>query len=421
MKNAERTLIGLSAIFLLINSSAYSLVKHGVLAWASLQPFCIWLIGCIVSHLLLNRYRPNRDPFLFAIYAMLSGWGLLLQERLAPNFIGRQTIWFILGTALLTAIAIAPSFIHPIRSYRYTLLLGGLLLVLLTMRFGVNPSGEGLPLWLPIPIIDAYFQPSEFLKLIFIFYFSSYFADRDRLLRVSQQKGLLHAVPYLAPLLLMWGFCLILLVWQKDLGSATIFFFLFIAMLYIATHQTRYLLLGLLLLLVASVMGYYAFDVVALRINAWWNPWPDYDNRAYQIVQSLYSIAAGGIFGSGIGQGYPTFIPVVHSDFVFVAIAEEWGLVGSFVIIASFAVLTQRGLRIAMQYRESFYLYLTTGMTLLLAIQAIMIMAGNAKLLPLTGVMLPFVSYGGSSMILGCVMLGILLQLSHTDSAEFVA
>lgn len=416
MKNAEQTLLGLSAIFLFINSYAFSLVNHHHLNWFSFQPLTLWLICCTVGHLLLNRYRPNRDPLIFAIYAFLAGWGLLLQDRLAPNFIGRQMIWFLLGTALLVAIAIAPPFIRPIRSYRYTLILSGLLLVLLTLFFGVNPSGEGIPLWLPIPFVNAYFQPSELLKLILVFYLASYFADRDRLLRISQQKGFIHAVPYLAPLLLMWGFCLLLLIRQKDLGSATIFFLLFITMLCIATHQVRYLFIGLFLLVAASIIGYYSFDVVALRINAWWNPWPDYDNRAYQIVQSLYAIAAGGILGSGIGQGSPTFVPVVHSDFVFVAIAEEWGLVGTTAIIICFATLTQRGLKIAMQHRESFYVYLALGMTLLLAIQSILIMAGNAKLLPLTGVTLPFVSYGGSSMILVCAMMGILIQLSPPES-----
>jgi cell division protein FtsW (lipid II flippase) len=170
--------------------------------------------------------------------------------------------------------------------------------------------------------------------------------------------------------------------------------------------------LGLFLLLLAAVAAYFLFDVVALRVDAWWNPWPESLGRSFQIVQSLYAIAAGGLFGQGAGQGFPTFIPVVHSDFVFAAVAEEWGLIGSLGLVGVFMILSYRGFLSAMQTLRPFRTYLAVGITLLFAIQALMIMGGVTKLLPLTGVTLPFISYGGSSLLISSIMLGLLLHLS---------
>ena len=158
------------------------------------------------------------------------------------------------------------------------------------------------------------------------------------------------------------------------------------------------------------------FDVVALRVEAWWNPWPDSLGRAFQIVQSLYAVAAGGFVGQGVGQGFPIYIPVVHSDFVFAAVAEEWGLVGSLSLVAIFMLLAYRGLRLAMLNKRPFRVYLAAGITLLFSVQALLIMGGVTKLLPLTGVTLPFISYGGSSMLISSIMLGLLLYMSQEET-----
>jgi cell division protein FtsW len=214
----------------------------------------------------------------------------------------------------------------------------------------------------------------------------------------------------------MWGFCMALLIWQQDLGAAALFFILFLALLYLATGSKWYTLGGLALLLLAGVIAYHLFPVVALRVDAWWNPWPDADNRAFQIVQSLYALASGGALGQGIGQGFPNYIPVVHSDFAFAAIAEEWGLVGSLSVVALFALLAHRGIRVALLRKRPFQSYLAAGITILYSAQALLIMGGVTKLLPLTGVTLPFVSYGGSSMLVSCIMAGLLLHLSGKDA-----
>lgn len=224
------------------------------------------------------------------------------------------------------------------------------------------------------------------------------------------------SAPYLAPLLVMWGLCVILLVWQRDLGAASLFFIVFLGMLYLASGQARYLLAGLLLLLIGGLLGYVLFDVVRLRVDAWLNPWPETRTRAFQIVQSLYAVAAGGVLGRGLGLGAPTLVPVAHSDFVFAALTEEFGLAGAFAVIAGFAVLVVRAARAAILAHTAFRTLLAGGIALVFGAQALIIMGGNIRLIPLTGVTLPFLSYGGSSLLVSFIMIGLLIQVS-SDAA----
>ncbi len=412
----ERLLLLLAAAFVWVNALALSLVRTGGLHWAHLWGAAVWLLIMGSAHLLLERLRPQRDPVLLPLVGLLMGWGILLIDRLAANFLARQVMWVAVGTAVLLLVTLLPRDLRWLRRYRYTWLIGGLALLAATLIFGVNPTGSGAALWLPLPGQLFFFQPSELLKLLLLVYLASYFDEREMLLRLSHRAGGLFApLPYLAPLLLMWGFCMVLLIWQQDLGAATLFFILFLALLYLATGNKWYVLGGLALLLLAGFIAYHLFDVVALRVDAWWNPWPEANNRAFQIVQSLYAVAAGGVFGQGIGQGFPNYIPVVHSDFAFAAIAEEWGLVGSVGVVALFAVLAHRGMRIAMMGKRPFQVYLAAGIAILFSFQALLIMGGVTKLLPLTGITLPFVSYGGSSLLVSSVMVGLLLYLSVNE------
>ena len=401
------------AAFVLTNAAALSLAVDGALRWSHVWAPLVWLGLVGVAHGVLHRFKPRRDPFIFPLAALLTGWGLVLIDRLAANFLARQVIWLVLGTAVLLAITTLPHNLRLLRRYRYTWLSGGLLLLAAPLIFGVNPSGYGAALWLPVPFIgQVYFQPSELLKLLLIIFLASYFDEREAMLAASKQNGWAGILSYLAPLLLMWGFCIVLLVWQRDLGAATLFFIVFLALLYMATGDIRFVLAGSGLMLLAGIFAYFAFDLVALRVNAWWNPWPDAADRAFQIVQSLYALAAGGILGQGVGQGFPIYIPVVHSDFIFAAIAEEWGLVGSLSTVLIFVLLAYRGLRLALMARRPFQRYLAAGITILISAQALLIMSGVTKLLPLTGVTLPLISYGGSSMLINSAMIGLLLYMS---------
>jgi cell division protein FtsW len=214
-------------------------------------------------------------------------------------------------------------------------------------------------------------------------------------------------------MMLMWGLSVVVLIQQRDLGTAMLFFVVFFLLLYIASGRLYILISGFILVTVAAIVAYHLFAVVQLRIDIWLNPWAEADGRSYQIVQSLMAFGSGGIFGTGVGLGSPGYIPVVHSDFVFVALAEEWGLIGVVTVLSSFAILIMRGLRIGMAYQgRPFYTLLAVGLTMMLGVQAILIMGGVLKLLPLTGVTLPFMSYGGSSLLVSFIMIGLLLRLS---------
>lgn len=408
----ERVLLALAVVFVWLNHLALTLVR-GV-GLAGLWPALVWLACVGVAHLVLSRLLPQRDPWILPIVMLLTGWGLALVARLAPRFVVRQTVWVVVATLALLVISALPPDLRLLRRYRYTWLLIGLALLGATLLLGTNPSGIPYAPRLWLGGWGIYFQPSEPLKLLLVVFLASYLAEKREILLEATSR--FAPLPYLGPMLLMWGFCVVLLIWQRDLGTAALFFIVFLVMLYLSTGQAEYGLAGLLLLLVAGVVGYALFDVVQLRVDTWWNPWPEADDRAFQIVQSLLAFAAGGLFGQGIGQGMPTYIPVVHSDFVFAAIAEEWGMLGTLGVVACFTVLVLRTLRIAaVRLRARFLSLLGAGIGTLLGVQALLIMAGTLKMIPLTGVTLPFVSYGGSSLLSSFVMVGLLLRIS--DSA----
>ena len=438
----EGLLLGAAALFVLVNGAALAFGARPA-GWQGLWPAAVWLTVVVAAHVVLRHLKPHRDPFLLPVFALLAGWGLLLQARLAPNFLARQTLWFVIATAALLFVACAPRTLQPLMRYRYVLLVGGLLLLAVTLIFGVNPGGSGAALWLriPVPWLGAVFlQPSEPLKLLLVIFLASYFTEQEPLYRHQRRRArrlgsapgdagrrILRHLPFLGPLALMWGLCLLLLIWQQDLGAAALFFIVFVALLYLATGERFYVWSGLLLMLAAGVFAYFAFDaVVAPRILTWLNPWPNVSDRAYQVVQSLYAQGAGGVFGRGIGQGFPDYIPVIHSDFALAAVAEEWGLLGSLTIVAAFGILAVRGLRaalLALQGRRArfFHAYLGAGLVVLFVVQAGLIIGGVTKLLPLTGVTLPFVSYGGSSLLTSSVMLGLLLYLSADNDPALPA
>lgn len=430
----ELVLLFVAAAFIFLNAIAYSLVNTGAIGWQHLWPSVVWLVVFAAAHLALRYLAPGRDPYLLPLLAFLTGWGLLLIDRLAPNFLSRQVIWLVMAASAALAVALFPRPLVHLQRYRYTLLAGGLLLLGLTLLLGVNPSGGGAQLWLPLPVPFVgriFFQPSELLKLVMIIFFASYFTERELQYHMEAQgepegwrKRFTRQLPFLGPLVLVWGFSIVLLVWQRDLGAATLFFLLFLALLYLATGRLTYVIVGLVLFGAAAAGAFFAFsDLVGPRFTAWVNPWPNASDSAYQIVQSLYALASGSVIGQGIGQGFPDYIPVVHSDFAFAAIAEEWGLIGSLVTVLCFAVLAQRGLRIALEFSsgpqpQHFYAYLAAGVTVLFSTQALLIMGGVTKLLPLTGITLPFVSYGGSSLLISAIMLGLLLYLSSEASKD---
>ncbi len=408
----ERLLLILAGLFVLVAHT--SLIVAASRSVMSYWYVAVWVICAVAGHLILGRRLPRRDPFLFPIVMLLTGWGLTLIDRLAPPFAVRQTVWLAVSVGALIAIVLAPGHLRWLSRYRYLWLFGGLLLLGLTIIVGRNPSGGGPRLWLGVP--DVYFQPAELLKVLLVAFLASYLADNHPLLDVHTPIIGPVRVPslrFLAPLLLMWGISIVVLIWQRDLGAATLFFVVFITMLYVASGQAIYVIEGAVLLILATLLAYFAFSVVRLRVDVWLNPWPEADDRAFQIVQSLLAFSAGGAFGQGVAQGSPTYIPVVHSDFVFAAVGEEWGLLGTLAVAGCLAMLVLRGFRLAAKTeKRPFRAFLAAGISLTFATQSFLIMGGVLKLVPLTGVTLPFLSYGGSSLLVCFIMTGLLLVLS---------
>ncbi len=411
----EAGLLALAAAFTAIGFVSLALARQGQVGLTAVWPSLAWAVALAGAWAALRRGRPNHDPLLLPVAGLLTGMGLIMVARLSPGFMVRQTLWSLLGLGAMLGIALGVRDLRLLRRYRYTWLIGGLALLALTLVFGVNPAGTGARLWLGLG--GLYFQPSELLKLLMVVFLASYFAEKRPLLTDTvYQMGRLRLppLPYLGPVLLMWGFSLLLLIWQRDLGAAWLFFAVFLLMLYTTTGQARYGLLGLGLFGVGALIGYHLFYHVRLRVDIWLDPWTEASGRAFQIVQSLLAFAAGGLLGQGIGQGYPTFIPVVHSDFVFSAIGEEWGLLGTLGVVTLFALLVTRAGRIALTARTPFRQLLAFGLAALLGLQALTIMAGSLKLVPLTGVTLPFVSYGGSSLVTSFALIGLLFVVEQS-------
>ena len=414
----ERVLLVLAGAFTAVGLILLALVRSqkgpAEVAATVVLPLAVWAAAFALLHLRLNRRLRERDPLLLPIVALLTGWGLIEVTRLAPGFVTRQLIWIGVASIALVFVTWTPAVLRWLRRYRYTWLFASLLLLVLTLIIGVNPEGSGLRLWLG-GVAGIFFQPSEMLKLLFVAFLASYLAEKHEIARSLglQEQHRLLTLPYLAPLLFMWAVALTLLMAQQDLGAAILIYLSFLVMLYLASGQVRYLVVGLVLLIAAGAVGFQLIGRVQTRVDTWLNPWADAAGSSYQIVQSLIALGTGGVFGSGLGQGWPNVIlPAAHTDMPLAAIGEEFGLIGTLAVVACFTILTLRGLRAASAARTTFGRLLAAGLSTALGLQAWIIIAGNANLVPLTGVTLPFISYGGSSLLISFIMAGLLLQVS---------
>ena len=381
--------------------------------WTQWLALLVWGVFVLRAHKSISTRLPDADPYLFPAAAFLSGWGLLTVWRLDPVdpnlgqvFGPRQALWLGISiTVLLVGLGL-PTTLEFLRKYKYMLLSGGLLLTALTLIFGTNPAGFGPRLWLGC--CGIYFQPSEPLKFLLVTYLAAYLADR---LPIR-----LHAFSLIYPTLLLSGIAVLLLLFQRDLGTASIFIALYTIIIYLATGRRRTLLISAAILVLMGIAGYYLVGIIRARIDSWINPWSDPSGGSYQIIQSILAIAHGGLDGRGPGLGSPALVPVAISDFIFAAIAEETGLIGTVGMILIFGIILIRGLRTALHAPDVFRRLLAAGLTAYLGVQALLIIGGNLRLLPLTGVTLPFMSYGGSSLLTSFIALLVLLLISnHLD------
>jgi cell division protein FtsW (lipid II flippase) len=343
---------------------------------------------------------------------LLTGWGLLVIWRISPAFGARQTGWFLVALAALVELLRRAQDLAWLRRYRYLWLAAGIVLTALTLFLGTNPSGGEPRLWLGC--CGLYLQPSEPLRLLLIVFLASYLGDR---IRIQQAQGLRDVLPVLGPLFLLWAISVGLLAAQRDLGTGSLFLLLLGVLVFLSTGRWSAVLATGGILAIASLGGAAAFRLVRQRLDAWIDPWADPIGGAYQIVQSMIAIASGGVLGAGPGLGAPGVVPAAHTDFIFAAVAEEWGLVGGLAMLALLAIVVARGLRAATHASDPFAMLLAAGLAVSFGLQSILILGGVTRLLPLTGLTLPLVSYGGSSLLTNFVGLAFLVRLSTADES----
>jgi cell division protein FtsW (lipid II flippase) len=411
----QTRLFTLAAVFMLIYSVLLT-ISPAVrlqnwaepLLWQHWIGFFVWFVGFWSLHRQLPRVVPDVDPYLFPVMAFLTGWGVLTIWRLDPAYGLRQTIWLALGLILLYYGLRLPGILNLLRRYKYLWLTSGLLLTALTFFLGTYPGGVGPRLWLGC--CGVYLQPSEPLKLLLIIYLAAFLADH-----IPMAFGLLNLI---SPTFVLTGAALALLLIQRDLGTATLFILIYTITLYLASGKKRMILLTLSAFAIAGVAGYRFVDVVRVRVDAWLNPWADPSGKSYQIIQSLMAVASGGVIGRGPGLGNPGVVPVAHSDFIFAAISEETGMIGVFALIMIFILLIGRSLRVSLYSPHIYHRYLAAGVSAYFAAQTVVIMGGNLRLLPLTGVTLPFMSYGGSSLLTAMAGMLILMNISRQSEEE---
>jgi cell division protein FtsW (lipid II flippase) len=381
------------------------------------------------AHLVLVAFGHRGDQLILPAVGAMGGIGIIMLNRLPQGLAGTsafglelgmaatQLLWFAIGIVAMLVVAIGLRDHGILRHYKYTWAAIGIGLLAATMIFGYEVNGARL--WVNLGPISI--QPGELMKIVLVIFIAGYLAETRTLLASARIRiGFLSfpPLPYFLPMLALFAIVMLIVVRLNDLGTALLFFGTFLTMLFVATGRRSYVLIGLVLFAAGSFVAYQLFGHVQLRFNVWLDPFADPLGAGFQPVRALYALGRGGIFGEGLGQGLVVLgggltIPFVHTDFIFTAIAEELGLVGGFALLGFAAVLVFRGLRIAALARDDFGGLLAVGLTTSLGLQTLIIIAGNTKLIPLTGITLPFVSYGGSSILASFLMIGLLLAISH--------
>lgn len=410
------TELGLLVLAVLIILGAYALASLGRNASlpADIWPFLAVLLALLVgAHLANRRLARAADSLLLPLAALLNGIGYVFIARLDQDLAALQASWTAVGIVAYVVTLLAVRDVRLLQRYRYTAGLVGVLLLILPLLPGIGRSINGARIWVSVGPVS--FQPGEFAKIAFAVFFAGYLVERRELLSVATFRVGPFNTPdpkHFAPILLAWGASLVVLIFQRDLGSALLFFLLFVVMLWVATGRVSYLLVGMGLFLVGAFVSWLSFEHVQKRVSVWIDPWADPQGSGYQIIQAAYALAWGGTSGVGPGLGIAGRIPYDETDFIFAIIGEELGLLGTTAILCAFLLLAGTGLRVARESRDPFPSLLAVGLTVLIAFQAFIIMGGVTRLLPLTGVTLPFVSYGGSSLVANYVLLALLVRIS---------
>jgi cell division protein FtsW (lipid II flippase) len=412
------TELGLLLLVAVITAAAYILASLGKTASlpANIGPFLGMILALLgLAHFALRRFAPHADAVLLPVAGLLNGLGYVFIARLDQSLARLQTTWTALGIVAFIATLVVIRRSRDLERYRYTFAFIGVGLLMMPMLPVVGRNINGSRLWVRFGPVN--FQPGELAKITLAVFFAAYLVEKRELLSDFGRGRLLPQPRALGPILLAWGASLLVMTAEKDLGSSLLFFALFIGMLWVATDRGAYLGLGGVLFVAGSLGAYQAFGHVQERVRIWLNPWPYAHDQAYQLVQALYAMGSGGIPGAGIGLGSPQKIPAAATDFIFAAIGEELGLIGTIAVVSAFLVIVGVGLRIALRAEQPFEKLLATGLTLIVGVQTFIIVGGVTRIVPLTGITLPFVSYGGSSLVANYILLALLLRISN-DTVE---
>jgi cell division protein FtsW (lipid II flippase) len=416
-RNAE---LGLMLLAAMLTIGAYVLASLGRTSSlpANAGPFLGVVLGLLVfAHVATRRLAPNADGVLLPIAALLNGLGYVFIARLDHTLAGLQALWTGLGVAAYVGTLFVVRRTRDLERYRYTFALIGIGLLFMPLLPVIGRNINGARLWVRLGGIS--FQPGEFAKVTLCIFLASYLVEKRELLSMGTHRigpAIVPDLKHFGPIVLAWGSSLVVLTAERDVGSSLLFFALFITMLWVATARGAYLVLGAGMFAVGSFAAMQAFAHVHDRVRIWLNPWPLANGKGFQTVQALFALAAGGIFGTGLALGSPQRIPEVATDFIFAAVGEELGLLGTCAIIVAFLLIVGSGLRIALRAESPFEKLLATGLTTIIGVQAFVIIGGVTRLVPLTGITLPFVSYGGSSLLANYVLLALLLRVSDSEA-----
>lgn len=415
---ARRTTeLGLIVLASIVVGGAYVLASLGKSASlpANIVPFLVFVLVLLVAaHIATRRLAPNADGILLPLAGLLNGFGYVFIARLDPDLAANQATWTALGIVAFIVTLFAVRHGRDLEKYRYTFALAGIALLLMPLLPGIGRSVNGSRIWIALGPLT--FQPGELAKIALALFFAGYLVEKREVLTMARRIGGVWipelGLRYIGPLLAAWGFSLVVMVFQTDLGSSLLFFALFVVMLWVATGRGFYLSTGAVLFLGGAFMAWTVFEHVQQRVEIWLDPWADAGGRGYQLVQALFAFGTGGTAGTGLALGSPGKIPAATTDFIFAAIGEELGLLGTTAVVAAYVLIVGSGIRIALRVPSDFEKLLALGLTAIIGIQSFIILGGVTRLVPLTGITLPFVSYGGSSLLANYILLALLMRVS---------
>ena len=432
MSARSRELFALIPVALLVTAgfAAVLIVESEQISDLSVFYGLYFLGLCLATHFVIRSRLPDADPFLFPLVALLAAVGVVMLFRLDEGLARDQANWFVLGLVLFSLTIIFLRDYEVLERYRYSIALAGIVLLLLPRVPGIGETTNEA--FLSVDLGAITFQPTELAKICIVVFLASYLNEHREVLVIGARKFagiVLPPLKHLGPLLVVWGAAMLMLIFIRDLGSSLMFFGAFLAMIYVATARISFVLVGLAMFLlgawfIASTIGH-----VQDRFDIWLDPFGDSEGLGYQVAQSLFAQADGGLFGSGLGSSlvqlpqaspecveeFPScgaILPAPHTDFIYAVIVNELGLFGGGAVVLIYALISERGFKTAILAEDGFSKLLAAGLTTIIALQAFVIIGGVTRVIPLTGVTLPFISYGGSSIVANFVLLALVLLVS---------